>query len=286
MKRYTTPLNLLFIVGAVYFSVKGFYKVSTVHLDRVYPSRIATRQVVTPKDTANRPLSYYRTIIERNLFNTKTGVDRQPEKLDLETLKPTDLKLKLLGTVAGDKKDAYAVIEEAGGKNQDLYRIGDTIQSASVKAILREKVILHVNGEDEILEIEKDADSSKGAKYSEKSYKNTSNRQDDASENITLKRAQIESAGEDINTLMKQVRIRPHFTNGEPDGLRLTGIRPNSIFYRMGLKSGDVITGVDGKTIVSVDDALKLYQSLQSSSNVKVELKRMGRPKILEYQIE
>jgi general secretion pathway protein C len=85
---------------------------------------------------------------------------------------------------------------------------------------------------------------------------------------------------------MKQVRIRPHFTNGEPDGLRLTGIRPDSIFYRMGLKSGDVITGVDGNDIVPVDDALKLYQSLQSSENVKLQLKRMGRSKTLEYHIE
>jgi general secretion pathway protein C len=54
----------------------------------------------------------------------------------------------------------------------------------------------------------------------------------------------------------------------------------------MGLKSGDVITGVDGENIVSVDDALKLYQSLQSSTNVKLELKRMGRSKTLKYNIE
>jgi general secretion pathway protein C len=54
----------------------------------------------------------------------------------------------------------------------------------------------------------------------------------------------------------------------------------------MGLKSGDVITGVDGNDIVSVDDALKLYQSLQSSENVKLQLKRMGRSKTLEYHIE
>ena len=85
---------------------------------------------------------------------------------------------------------------------------------------------------------------------------------------------------------MKQVRIRPHFTNGEPDGLRLTGIRPNSIFYKMGLKSGDIITGVDGKDIESVDDALEFYKSLQSSAKVKLELNRRGRLQTLNYNIE
>lgn len=286
MKRYNIPLNLLLIACAVYFGVKGFYNVSASHLDPVFPSKIDRRPVTRSNDTIHRPLSYYRTIVERNLFNTKTGVDQQPKKVDLETLKPTDLKLKLLGTVSGDKKDTYAVIEEVGGRQQNLYRVGDTIQSATLKTILREKVILNVNGEDQILGIEKDSGSSGPSNYSRKSNATTLNRQGATLENITLKRSQIDSAVQDINSLMKQVRIRPHFTNGEPDGLRLTGIRPDSIFYRMGLKSGDVITGVDGNDIVSVDDALKLYQSLQSSENVKLQLKRMGRSKTLEYHIE
>jgi general secretion pathway protein C len=242
--------------------------------------------VATSDNITQRPLSYYRTIVERNLFNTKTGVESAPEKLDLEALKPTDLKLRLLGTVSGDKKDTYAVIEEVGKKQQHLYRVGDTIQNATVKTILREKVVLHVNGEDEILAIEKKSGKSSSANYAGKSFSPTLNQKDATLEKISLQRTQIDAAVQDINSLMKQVRIRPHFTNGEPDGLRLTGIRPNSIFYRMGLKSGDVITGVDGKDIVSVDDALKLYQNLQSSSDLKVDIKRMGRSKTLEYHIE
>ena len=286
MKRYDIPINLLLVACAVYFSVKGFYKVSASYLDPVYPTPTDTRKAATPNYAANRPLSHYRTIVVRNLFSTKTGVDQAPEKVDLETLKPTDLKLKLLGTVSGDKKDTYAVIEDVDQKQQHLYRVGDTIQNATVKTILREKVVLHVNGEDEILAIEKKSDDANQSNYSNKLTAFTLNRKDAALEKISLQRAQIDAAVQDINSLMKQVRIRPHFTNGEPDGLRLTGIRPNSIFYRMGLKSGDVITGVDGKNIVSVDDALGLYQSLQSSSDVKVDIKRMGRSKRLEYHIE
>ncbi len=286
MKRYDIPINLLLIACAVFLGVKGFYKVSTSYLDPVYPPRADNQTVATPDHTTHRPLSYYRTIVERNLFDTQTGVEQTPEKLDIETLKPTELKLKLLGTVSGDKRDAYAVIEEVGGKQQNLYRIGDTIQNATVKTILREKVVLHVNGEDEILAIEKRSDESKPSNYTSQSFSPTLTRKDAGVEKISLQRGQIDAAVQDINSLMKQVRIRPHFTNGEPDGLRLTGIRPNSIFYRMGLKSGDVITGVDGKSIVSVDDALKLYQNLQSSSNVKVDIKRMGRSKTLDYHIE
>ncbi len=293
MKRHFTIANILLITMGSYFSVNAFYKVATAPFDNAHPSSVATKQVVSPKDATRHPLSYYNAVIERNLFNTKTETGWQPEKLNIETLKPTDLKLKLFGTVTGDKNKAYAVIEEAVGKRQNLYRIGDTIQNASIKMILREKVVLRVNGKDEILEIEEvlsgsrdsGRPSSVGNRRSQKKRPlRRSSRAD--SQNITLERSKIESAVKNINDLMKNVRIQPHFTDGQPDGFRLTGVRPNSFFYNMGLKSGDVITGVDGKNIESVDDAFKLYQGLQSSSNVKLQLKRKGQQKNINYTIE
>jgi general secretion pathway protein C len=283
MKRHFTIANILLITMGSYFSVNAFYKVATAPFDHAHPSSVATKQAVSPKDAAHHPLSYYNAVIERNLFNTKTETGRQHEKLNIETLKPTALKLKLFGTVTGDKNKAYAVIEETAKKRQNLYRIGDTIQNASIKMILREKVVLRVNGKDEILEIEEVVSGSRASGRPSSVEKRSSRAH---SQNITLDRSKIESAVNNINDLMKNVRIRPHFTDGQPDGFRLTGVRPNSFFYNMGLKSGDVITGVDGKNIESVDDAFKLYQGLQSSSNVKLQLKRKGQQKNINYTIK
>jgi general secretion pathway protein C len=279
MKRYFTALNILLIAVAVYFCVKAFYKVATAHLNDTPSIEVTTRHVISPADATFQPVSYYSAIIERNLFNSKKGTGQPVESLDIETLDPTDLKLKLLGTVSGDNKKAYAVIEDTAERRQNLYRIGDSIQNATLKMILREKVVLRVNGKDEILGIE-EAHGSQTTRISSKRTDMAS------SQNITLKRSQIESSIKDVNALMKQIRIRPHFRNGKPDGLRLTGIRPNSIFYNMGLKSGDIVTAVNSNNIESVDDALKLYQSLQSSSSVRLQIKRRGRAKTINYNIE
>ena len=292
MNRYFTIANILLIGMGSYFSVNAFYKVATAPFDHARPSSVATKQVVSPKDVTRHPLSYYKAVIERNLFNTKIKTGQQP-KLNIETLKPTDLKLKLFGTVTGDKNKAYAVIEETEKRRQNLYRVGDTIQNASIKMILREKVVLRVNGKDEILGIEEVSSGSRDSgrpssianrrSQKRRPFKRSSTAD---SQNITLDRSKIESAVKNINDLMKNVRIQPHFTNGQPDGFRLTGVRPNTIFYNMGLKSGDVITGVDGKNIESVDDAFKLYQGLQSSSNIQLQLKRKGRQKTINYTIK
>ena len=279
MKRYFTILNILFVTGIVFFMVKIFYKIATANIGHIDATKTTARHLVPNIGTTQHELSHYQAIIERNLFKTKTETESRPDKIDIETLKPTDLKLNLLGTITGDEKEAYAVIEDMVDKKQDLYRIGDTIQNATVKIILREKVVLNVNGKDEILGIEK-ASGSQEIKTSSTGLART------GSQNVTVKRSQIDTAIKDVNTLMKQIRIRPNFKNGKPDGLRLTGIRPNSIFYNMGLKSGDIIMGVDGKNIQSVDDALKFYQSLQSSSRVQLQIKRRGQLKNIDYRIE
>ena len=280
MKRYFNLLNLLLLTGVIFLSVKAFYTLVTANIDSGRRLKATTRQLVPHENETRHPLSYYSTVTERNLFQTNTDVDSRPEKLDIEALEPTDLKLDLLGTITGDKKEAYAVIEDTTTKQQSLFRIGDTIQNATVKMILREKVVLNVNGKDEILKIEKNREGSKT--FNSKAAGLATER----SQNIAVKRSQMISAVKDVNNLMKQIRIRPNFRNGKPDGLRLTGIRPNSIFYNMGLKSGDVLTGVNGKDIESVDDVFKLYQDLQSSSRVQLQIKRRGQLKTIDYHIE
>lgn len=282
MKRYLTLLNILLIAGVVFFVVKAIYKVATAKIDPDRPLKETSRHVVPQETETQHPLSYYSAVHERNLFKTGTEPGNQPEKLDIETLKPTDLNLKLLGTITGDEKKAYAVIEDTAVTRQDLYRIGDTIQNATLKMILREKVVLNVNGKDEVLGIEKP----EGGREIKTSSAPSRELPAAGSQNIAVKRSEIESALKDVNNLMKQIRIQPHFKNGKPDGLRLTGIRPNSVFYNMGLKSGDIIMGVDGKNIESVDDAIKFYQNLQSSSRAQLQVKRRGRLKTIDYSIE
>lgn len=273
-------MNLLLLTGVVFFAVKAFYTVVTANIDGGRPVKETTRALVPHENEIRHPLAYYNAVADRNLFITQTGAGGKPEKLDIENLEPTDLKLDLLGTITGDKKEAYAVIEDTTTRQQNLFRVGDTIQNAVVKMILREKVVLNVNGKDEILKIEKDREGPA------RSNTQASALRPGRSQNITVRRSQMESAVRDVNNLMKQIRIRPNFRNGRPEGLRLMGIRPNSIFYNMGLKSGDILMGANGKPIESVEDVFNLYRNLQSSSRVELQIKRRGQLKTINYHIE
>src|SRR5690606_36532684 len=107
-----------------------------------------------------------------------------------------------------------------------LFRVGDSIQSATLAIILREKVVLNVNGMDEILEMEKTTGAGNLSPSPETSVPSTS-------QQIPLERSQIENAVQDPNNLMSEVSIHPYIRDGKAEGFILTQIKPNSVLRKM-----------------------------------------------------
>lgn len=293
-KSLMVLMNLLFLTLMAYLGVNIFYKGVTSRWDviQMEPSRTAPEswQSVAPV----RPLSDYEAIGKRNLFKTGDPVTAEsseaPSQTDVDELEETELKLKLWGTVSGEGEKTYAVIEDQQKRIQNLYRENDSILGATVKRIMREKVILTVDGKDEVLAMEKTGSGEFPAGRPSfgpaPPIPPISGDMPVEPQRFSLSRQTISDAMDDINGLMEQARIRPHFRNGKPDGLTISRIQRDSIFSQLGLRSGDIITGVDGQAIESVDDALKFYNQLKTSSNVNLQIRRRGMPKLIEYTIE
>ncbi len=278
-------VNLVCITVSTFVVVDSLYGTISARLTQKPLSAKQNIHRTGDTGTTRLPVSAYKAVLDRNLFETRSTTAPKAGKVDVESLEETKLKLKLWGTVSGSKDGDYAVIEDVKAREQNLYRTGDAIQTATVKEIFREKVVLTVNGKDEILQMQemksgKFLSRSGGLPGSKKVKKGTVRAQ-----RISLRRSYIERSMTDVASLMTQVQIQPHMENGVPAGLALSSIKPNSIFRRMGLRNGDIITGVDGSEISSVDDALKLVDNLKSSSNLSVQLKRRGREKNIEYSI-
>jgi general secretion pathway protein C len=289
-KKYFMIVNVLLITAGVYFGVSAFYTIGTAWLSPGEKPQAYSRKVDLQQQDDHPPLSRYRAITKRNLFNTNPDIEVPARAINVDNLEKTDLNLKLWGTVTGQDRRAYAVIEDTKTRKQELYRIGDSIQDATVKLILRQKVVLSVKDRDEILGMEEIGAAKRGRESPRVARKaagappkmpvSSYPRQ------LTLKSDQIESALENLDQLMDQARIRPHIEDGKPSGISITGIKPNTIFRKMRLRNGDIITGVNGDPIESVDDAMKIFGDLTSTPEVQVEIKRRGRKRVLNYKIE
>lgn len=282
IKTAFTLMNILLISAAVYLGGSVFYDI--IAWDRLPTESVPG--IIHPENDGKprmaRPFSDYSEIIRRRLFKTEAPTQKaKRETVDLEALKPTDLSLRLWGTVAqAGGRGSYAVIEDKKTRSQNLYREGDSIESATVRLILRGKVVLSVSGRDEILEMEEIG--SGPAPPARTPSRPVVPRQ----QTIALDRGVMEAAAGDVNNLIGQVRIRPHFEQGRPAGVTIFGVRSNSFFAKLGLRSGDVLQGVDGESIESVNDVIGLYEKLKSTDAVTVQVKRRGRLRDLQYRIK
>ncbi len=296
INRYFTIANFLLITSGIYLGVITFYTLITSRLDYNVSAPVsASRAALAPIEHTKRPISEYNAIAGRNIFNVSdqsAAPEPKTEKVEIDKLKETDLKLKLWGTVTGQNKRAYAVIEDTKAREQNLYREGDSIQKAIVKLILREKVVLRVGENDEMLTMEELRASRGGRSPRARTGSASGSRRErlpvsSYPRKIRLKGDQIQKAMENLGQLMEQANLRPHIVDGQPAGISITGIKPNAIFRKMRLRNGDVITGVNGSSIESVEDAVKVVEQLSSGSGgIQLQIKRRGREQTLDYSIE
>ncbi|UCF90944.1 MAG: hypothetical protein JSW39_22075 [Desulfobacterales bacterium] len=291
IKRFFTIANILFVTAAVYFGVNTFYTLATSRLDPISPLRPARGQILTTEEVSRPPLGDYKSIVERNLFNSQNEPvateESEPEALDIEALKETELKVKLWGTVTGADGQAYAVIEDLKSREQNLYRTGDTIQDATVKMILRQKIILQGEEGDEVLGMEEIGSRGGGVRAPQRAIRTAPKLPvSPAPRKIALRSEQLQTTLENLDQLMDQARIRPHITDGRPDGISISGIKPNTIFRNLRLRNGDIITGINGNSVESVEDIMEIFGDIASSPGIQLTIKRRGREQVLDYQIE
>ncbi len=285
--------NLLFLTLAIYFAVDAGYALFRGGGPMPPPPVRTLEEKPLPVAHKNHSFAYYQLIIERDLFHTRKSITPEgpvrPTDLDLDRLAKTQLQLKLWGTVASPQgaEASYAVIESEKDHKQHLYRVGDTVAGATVKMILRDKVILTRNGRNEVLEIEKPGKTHLGMPLRFTSRVGPAPGSPGVSiirRRITLSRNQINTTMNNVGQLMQEAKIQP-VRSGGTQGLVISQIRPNSLFRRLGLRNGDIITEVNGRTIQSVDDALQLYSQLKASNRVSLAIKRSGRNELIEYRI-
>jgi len=284
MKQIFFIIHILLLTLTAYQGVKIMYKgieTPAINKGENLSDSIHLISDQTEKQDKRSHEKRNQRISTRNIFKVLTQGSSlsgilQPDNSE-KKLEKTELKIALWGTVTGGTHaDSYAVIEDKKEKRQSLFQVGDVIQLATIKKIMRSKIILTVNGKDQILEVD---DSQKPSRMVV--GKNPFPEQKQffkAATNIPLKT--------DPLSLMKQVKIRPYFKNGKPNGLLLYGIKPGSDFQNLGLKNGDIVRGINGTQTLTAKDAMTIYQDMESISDMRFVVRRRGQEKEIIYSAE
>ncbi len=274
MKYFHLIVVTLVILFAADISMKIFrsrLSVAVPHRSPEIPARSENREM--------KPFSVYSKIAERNLFQN-SSVSPQEESHEEESMEHpvTTLKLALKGTVVGNPRRSFAVIEDEKLHSQKLYHIDDTISSGvTLSAIFNDRVVINRNGQKELLLMFQE-DQGKNRK--------SSGRPVPARRTRTIQRQEIRAAVSDLRTLMRDVRIIPHFTAGKRDGFTVTYVRQGSRLEELGLQKKDIIREINGEPAAEFRNIFEIFNKYADADSLDLGVDRDNQRITITYSIE
>lgn len=311
VKRYFWVINLALLAVIAWLAAKAVNNHLAGRIAAL-PTEIAPPDEVKASASDERLADEWAaTIANRNLFNSDPPEPIEPEpepegpeevEIDPNAIPgpppapcdKSDAGISLIAAMVAEPAEwSMAAVQDSNGDR--IVKIGQLVEERQVMAIYRTRLVLSGSGKFECVELgEKKGRSRKGSK----SRKPVAARDDSKVQAIKdgvkktgkntyeIDRSMLNEQLDDLSTLSRQARVIPHYRDGKPQGFKIVGVRPGSLYSHIGVRSGDVLKSVNGEEVTSPTKALELYEQLKNSDNVTLDVERRGRMTTLEYLIK
>ena len=235
-----------------------------------------------------------------NLFGNPAAKPVTPIETDVTDAPETKLNLTLTGVVSStDPKIGAAIVENAG--KQNTYGIGDKIDgtNATLDEIYVDRVIIKNRLSRETLMLD-------GVDFDEANQQREATRQKAVSQNVANSNAPApqgpqqtnrnSAAGERMKELRQKladspasftdfIAIQPHSPQGQLVGYRVSPGKQPEFFQEMGLRSGDVITQINGIDLTDPSQRFEAFSALRESQELQLEVLRGDESLSIDIEI-
>lgn len=326
LKRYFVVVILGLLALAAYFQASGVMQCAGSRLAVDAKAIAAPPPTGTPsvaRRTTPSTLTGTKSakpIIERNPFDSVTGplnkIDAGAEGDDGSPAESVDFSdpygapsckdaIKLL-IVAASEDPAWSMAALSGdaseGKSQ-MRRVGDTYGGKKVWFIAWDRVWLQGDGEFcQVKMFDHAGGEAKAPPPSAKPPKEespakgrgprtvppeiASKIQKVSPTEFNVDRSVVDQIMENQAELMRSARIVPEQENGKVVGVRLFGIRPDTLLGTLGLQNGDRLETINGFNMASPEKALEAYARLRTADHLTVTVNRRGQPVNIDFNIK
>jgi general secretion pathway protein C len=104
---------------------------------------------------------------------------------------------------------------------------------------------------------------------------------------FNVERSVVDQILENQADLMRSARIVPDKDGGDKVvGIKLFGIRPDSLLGTLGLENGDRLSSINGLEMSDPQKALEAYARLRSADRITVSINRKGKPMNLDFNMK
>lgn len=311
VKRYFWVVNLALLAALAWLAAKAANNYVAGRIAALPTGIAAPEEVKATAADRRRAEEWAQAVIDRNLFNSDppepVAAEPEPEaepteEVDLSKLpgpppapcEKSESDIGLLATMEAEPVE-WSMAAVSTGDGDRVVRIGQTIGEHEVMAIYRQRLVLSSGGRFGCVDLD-DPKKKSSRRPSRRPVASRSKGGSDSDVKDGVKkvgknryeidRGMLNEQLEDLGKLSRQARVIPHYRDGKPQGFKIVGVRPGSLYSHIGIRSGDVLKSVNGEEVTSPTKALELYEQLKNSDNVNLEVERRGRPTNLEYEIK
>jgi general secretion pathway protein C len=322
LKRYFGGVILALIAMAAFFQASGITQLvgsalapDEKSLAGAAPSlpRAPAAASAAPEDHATSA----RYILERNPFDSVTPrpLDAPPSAADAgaaavvdlehyENAPPCDGFKALIVVASADPAWSMAALSGGGAPATKLVRIGEEIGGKTVQIVEWNRVVLSAGSS--LCQIQMFRPSKVAAATPAPAPAPTpapgaaavvggatavpadiaSKIQKVSATEFNVDRQVVDKILENQAELMRSARIVPEQENGKVVGIRLFGIRPDTLLGTLGLENGDRLQTINGFDMASPEKALEAYARLRTADHLTVQVNRRGQNTNIDFNIK
>jgi general secretion pathway protein C len=316
LKKYFVAVVLGLLAIAAYFEAAGFSHLLGSALAPEAPDAPPSKPLASRLPPFERPKAT--AILERNPFDSVTGplvgqnVELPEVPQEVEIHEPLSapacdgVKVHIV-TESTDPLWSLAAIQGPGESHPSLRRVGDSVGDRKVAYIgynpveaspavwlegsslcqslmFAEEPVARASSPASAPAVKDDAPRAGGPGAVDPDIKNRIQKVSDNEFNVD--RGVVDKILENQAELMKSARIVPEQKDGQVVGIRLFGVRPDTLLGTLGLQNGDRLESINGFDMGSPEKALEAYARLRTASNMSVKVNRRGQPMTIEYKIK
>jgi general secretion pathway protein C len=250
-----------------------------LELGRLAYSMVATpvkspQPVVAAAQRTQRAPLDIQSVVSAHLFGV-AAVD--PGSQDPSNAPQSSANLVLAGTIATQNPKRGVAIVSDGGAPSKVYSVGDRIGGASLHSVYLDRVILDRNGALETLQLPRQLLLSSRAPQVRPAATATVA----AVDNI---RHMVQQDPSILDQVMRTVASYDNAA-GKLRGFRAYPGKNKQIFNKLGLKSGDLVTAINGTALDDPQRSQEVFDTIQTSDHVTVTIERGGQKQDITLNI-
>jgi general secretion pathway protein C len=326
LKRYFAAVILALVAVAAYFQASGITQLVGASFAADERSLAATAPASPKATKPAAPLSTdhatsARALLDRNPFDSVTPRPLDAVPLDPDAGGPVVIDLEhsenapvcdgvkalLIISSPTDPRWSMAALSGAGNPLTKLVRVGDDLAGRVVQIVDWHRVVLSQGAslcQVMMFRNEKAAAAAASAAAAAAPAApppgaaavvggTTALPSDIASKiqrvsptEFNVDRQVVDKILENQAELMRSARIVPEQENGKVVGIRLFGIRPDTLLGTLGIENGDRLQAINGFEMASPEKALEAYARLRTADHLTVQVNRRGQNVNLDFNIK